>query len=481
MALRIGLTGWTLLGVFALATGCASDESDVGNAGGTGAFGGGVGATGGSGGFTPFGGTGGGGSGGVVGGAGGTGGGPIGGSGGTPTGGSGGVPSGGAGGVPFGGGTGGGGAGGTGGGNPDSCVGNCGAQAPGGCFCDTGCFGFGDCCADYTTVCSSGTGGAGGTGGSGTGGAGGTAAGGSGGGANSCVGSCGLKAPGGCYCDSGCVGFGDCCPDFATVCGTGTGGTGGTGGTATGGTGGTATGGTGGTATGGTGGTGGTVGGCANAEDCSNPATMICDPKTLTCQAGQCTGTQACSNTNDICVAQVSSPVVGACYPKCKPYNTSTGCSGTQECLSVYLDGSEGACFTRGTAADGQACTTSDVGTGCAAGAVCVRDTGSYFCRKLCNFFASSPACVASQRCALGGVCIAEGGDSAAIGQACSTSSVAGESCGNDGKAWRGTCQNVSGSGLTCLKICRTSVTTDCASGKTCVPFQGDNSTGACL
>jgi hypothetical protein len=37
----------------------------------------------------------------------------------------------------------------------------------------------------------------------------------------------------------------------------------------------------------------------------------------------------------------------------------------------------------------------------------------------------------------------------------------------------------VSGS-LTCLKVCRTAVSADCPSGKTCVPFQGDNSAGVC-
>jgi hypothetical protein len=179
-------------------------------------------------------------------------------------------------------------------------------------------------------------------------------------------------------------------------------------------------------------------------------------------------------------LGQVSSPVVGACYPKCTPYTTGTGCSTSQECLTVSLDGTEGACFAKGTTGDGQACTSTDVGTGCVAGHVCIRDVGNYVCRKICDFFTSSPGCSLNQRCALGGVCSAESGDSAAIGSACSTSSVAGEACGNDGKAWRGTCQDVS-SVLTCLKICRTSTTSDCASGQTCYAFQGDNSAGACL
>ncbi len=40
-----------------------------------------------------------------------------------------------------------------GGSNPNSCVGNCGGQAPGGCWCDSQCANFGDCCSDKVGVC----------------------------------------------------------------------------------------------------------------------------------------------------------------------------------------------------------------------------------------------------------------------------------------------------------------------------------------
>ena len=43
--------------------------------------------------------------------------------------------------------------GGGGGGGPNSCVGNCGSQAPGGCWCDRFCVFFGDCCTDKVAVC----------------------------------------------------------------------------------------------------------------------------------------------------------------------------------------------------------------------------------------------------------------------------------------------------------------------------------------
>jgi hypothetical protein len=75
------------------------------------------------------------------------------------------------------------------GGGGDSCDGNCGGQAPGGCFCDDLCEQFGDCCADKEEECDADP--------------------------NSCIDSntCGGQAPGGCFCDSLCVQFGDCCDD----------------------------------------------------------------------------------------------------------------------------------------------------------------------------------------------------------------------------------------------------------------------------
>ncbi len=39
------------------------------------------------------------------------------------------------------------------GGGGNSCVGHCGGQAPGGCWCDATCVTYGDCCADYGSAC----------------------------------------------------------------------------------------------------------------------------------------------------------------------------------------------------------------------------------------------------------------------------------------------------------------------------------------
>lgn len=74
--------------------------------------------------------------------------------------------------------------------DPDSCLGICGTQAPGGCYCDSVCTSYGDCCDDYAPSCNP----------------------------DSCWGSCGSRAPGGCYCDSLCTSYGDCCSDYSSIC-----------------------------------------------------------------------------------------------------------------------------------------------------------------------------------------------------------------------------------------------------------------------
>lgn len=73
-----------------------------------------------------------------------------------------------------------------------SCEGHCGGGSPSGCFCDSSCWAFGDCCDDYVTVCEP---------------------------SAECRGYyCGTWAPAGCWCDAGCTAKGDCCPDYDATC-----------------------------------------------------------------------------------------------------------------------------------------------------------------------------------------------------------------------------------------------------------------------
>src|SRR4029079_16896434 len=118
--------------------------------------------------------------------------------------------------------------------------------------------------------------------------------------------------------------------------GVGTGGVG-TGGVGTGGvgTGGVGTGGvgTGGVGTGGAG-TGGAAG-CQDPTDCGNPISMICDPATKTCAAGQCSSAAACPS-GKTCLTQTETATVGACYPSCTPYGTP--CLSGATCVLAAFD-----------------------------------------------------------------------------------------------------------------------------------------------
>jgi hypothetical protein len=78
---------------------------------------------------------------------------------------------------------------------PDTCQGFCGGQSSGGCFCDTACCLFGDCCEDVSCFCPVGC-------------------------ANgaTCQGSCGGQSADGCFCDDACFGFSDCCPGTCEFC-----------------------------------------------------------------------------------------------------------------------------------------------------------------------------------------------------------------------------------------------------------------------
>ncbi len=78
--------------------------------------------------------------------------------------------------------------------DPDSCeeTDSCGGQTPGGCWCDDACEAEGDCCFDVYTCDTSPEPDP-----------------------DSCLetDACGGQAPGGCYCDSLCALYGDCCAD----------------------------------------------------------------------------------------------------------------------------------------------------------------------------------------------------------------------------------------------------------------------------
>lgn len=81
--------------------------------------------------------------------------------------------------------------------DPASCTGACGGKSAAGCWCDSQCTKYGDCCSDYQQVCEAGDDPD----------------------ASSCTGACGGKSSDGCWCDADCKKYGDCCDDKQQVCG----------------------------------------------------------------------------------------------------------------------------------------------------------------------------------------------------------------------------------------------------------------------
>jgi hypothetical protein len=209
-------------------------------------------------------------------------------------------------------------------GGAGSCAGACGSQNDmGGCYCNSDCVTFGDCCADFTTTC----GGAAGVNNGAVGGAG------------SCAGQCGSDAgASGCYCDTGCAQFGDCCADYTTVCG-GAAGTGVVGGNAS---------------CAGACGSQNDMGGCYCDTTCSQFGDCCADYNT-TCGGigtnvtgtGSCSG--ACGSQNDMggCYCDTACTTAGNCCADyntfCAANNTNTGtcsgkCGSTADAGGCYCD-----------------------------------------------------------------------------------------------------------------------------------------------
>jgi hypothetical protein len=310
----------------------------------------------------------------------------------------------------------------------------------------------------------------------------GCSAGGGGGGAFSCQDGGVCPSPQVCGPQGFCVSPGTAGSGGASGSGGSAGGTGGGFGGTGGGFGGTG-GGFGGTG-GGFGGTGGGFGGtgaggpCTDATDCPNTSTLVCDPATATCVAGQCSDTLACP-TGKTCVSQVDEATVGACYPEC---SLGAPCPAGATCNYGAYDGSDGFCWNSGSSTEGQSCSPKSLSTGCVTGLLCAQDNGVPVCRKVCNYWDGAPGCPSGQHCALNFVCFSEAStETAAIGGTCSFSATGGEPCGSDGSAWRGICLDQGTGTLFCTKMCRPGFTADCPAGQSCTGFPNAPELGACL
>jgi hypothetical protein len=221
---------------------------------------------------------------------------------------------------------------------------------------------------------------------------------------------------------------------------------------------------------------------CNDIQACSDKQTMVCSPTSQTCVVGECGEGKACPSAEAICVGQISSPTIGACYSSCEAY-TGTACGSGKECVPLGLDGGKGVCFGQGSAKDGESCASSktSLSTGCAAGLRCVNEGMTSVCHQQCNLFATEPGCKGQQRCTLGGHCSSDPtGHLSPLGTVCPPTATSGDRCGNDGKAWRGLCIDDDQSPATamlCMSLCRLN-SDDCYSWEQCVNIYQDASIG---
>ncbi len=195
-----------------------------------------------------------------------------------------------------------------------------------------------------------------------------------------------------------------------------------------------------------------------------------CDGSSLSCAADQ------------VCLGQVTTPVIGACYEGCTLFASGMGCSGNLLCEPVEFGGTTGACFQLGSGALNGTCTQDDVSSGCAANAgICIDDGGANTqCRAICNFFGSPAGCGAPRHCGVNDVCTGVTPDPAALNGHCNAAATAGDGCGANANAVRGVCIDAGDPTLSCLKWCRLAGN-DCTGGLTCLDvFMDGTPVGVC-
>lgn len=220
---------------------------------------------------------------------------------------------------------------------------------------------------------------------------------------------------------------------------------------------------------------------CQKAEDCGDPQSVACDPKTGQCVAFQCEieTNKGCADS-ELCLAQEIGASYGACYPTCTPFYPEDSCPSGRECVPLDAEQTRGKCLPPGASAGGSSCTPGLLETGCAAGLLCVGPEGEQVCRKTCDFFDDTVTCSGGDRCVFGGYCTSEAGESAAIDAACSGSAFEGAPCGLDGSTYRGLCTAEEG-GLKCRQACRSgSVFEDCPEGMVCAVGAGETALPSC-
>ncbi len=234
-------------------------------------------------------------------------------------------------------------------------------------------------------------------------------------------------------------------------------------------------------------------GACQTNEDCPNEGMQVCDVDSKTCAGFQCSlfgdppvcdaGYQCMSQYGFLIDREEAGPAGGACYEGCTPDGAgqSASCGSTSAtCFALDSTQTYGICLENGGPAIGEACTPSDVATGCAQGAICTGEPPS--CQAICDYLTPTPECPNGTYCSILNLCEPLGiGDVAPVGQTCAPGTPTLTDCGPEGDAFRGLCFRLfeSEPDAVCHRTCRTAEP-DCPGGLECIGVFTNTEVGIC-
>ncbi len=231
---------------------------------------------------------------------------------------------------------------------------------------------------------------------------------------------------------------------------------------------------------------------CDTVEDCPNEAMQTCDVETKTCQPGECSlfGDPPVCDAGYRCMSQVGAlidreeigPALGACYPTCEPDGAGSqgDCDGSSTCFALDATQSNGVCLAVGGPAIGEACTLSDVATGCGEGALCAGEPPT--CHAICDYLTPQSGCPDDTYCSVLNLCEPlDVGDLSPVGGQCGPGAATLTDCGPEGDAFRGLCFRLfeSEADSTCERVCRMA-DPDCPAGLSCVGVFTNTDVGIC-
>ncbi|MBL9026932.1 MAG: DUF4215 domain-containing protein [Myxococcales bacterium] len=233
-------------------------------------------------------------------------------------------------------------------------------------------------------------------------------------------------------------------------------------------------------------------GACDTLEDCPNEAMQSCDVETKTCQPFECSifgdppfcgdGYRCLSQYQTLIDREESGPASGACYEACSPgpAGTTGSCEAGSMCFPLDATQTAGICLATGGPAVGEACTLSDVATGCAEGGLCVGEPPT--CRAVCDYLSATSECPSGTYCTTLNLCEPlEVGDVAPVGAYCEPGAATLTDCGPEGEAFRGLCFRLfeTVEDAVCARTCEMA-DPECPGGLSCIGVFTNAEVGIC-